>query len=209
MLPSVHAHCAHEFQHTVPTPTFDRDMLSCSPSQQVATPAELQEKFILDGAGLLKYAGLDAFFGGLERRVGAPKPHVFEAMKAEHCESADSKLDFTTSNYDVTTTSETEWRFVAEPNNSPSNGNWPAESTISKALAEEAEGLRKGEGRAQLSLAALALLESGAKPRKPMPLADLRMLQEEKNAELSLIKEKELIKEELVAARLCAFCRYT
>ena len=40
-------------------------------------------------------------------------------MAAEHSERPDSLIDFTTSNYSVTTTSEVEWRFVAEPKNAP------------------------------------------------------------------------------------------
>ena len=39
-----------------------------------ASAEELQGKFLADGAGVLSYAGLDTFFGGLEGQVGAPNP---------------------------------------------------------------------------------------------------------------------------------------
>ena len=136
----------------------------------------MQEKFLQDGAGLLNYSGLEAFFGGLERIVGSPKPNVIEAMAADHCESVDSKEDFTANNYEVTTTSEMEWRFVAEPDHPDiANGTFPAE-------------------RKPLSY---------AMRRKPMSKSSLDRLREETNKELLKINEKKLIREELIAARLC------
>ena len=133
----------------------------------------MQEKFLQDGARLLNYSGLEAFFGGLERIVGSPKPNVIEAMAADHCESVDSKEDFTANNYEVTTTSEMEWRFVAEPDHA--NGAFPEERKISYP----------------------------AKHRKPMSESTLDRLREETNKELLKINEKKLIREELIAARLC------
>jgi len=136
----------------------------------------LQEKFLQDGAGLLNYSGLEAFFGGLERIVGSPKPNVIEAMAADHCESVDSKEDFTANNYEVTTTSEVEWRFVAEQDHPDiANGAFPEERKISYP----------------------------AKHRKPMSESTLDRLREETNKELLKINEKKLIREELIAARLC------
>jgi hypothetical protein len=34
-----------------------------------------------EGAGLLSYGGLSTFFGGLEARIGAPRPGVRQAME--------------------------------------------------------------------------------------------------------------------------------
>jgi hypothetical protein len=46
----------------------------------------------------LAYTSLSAFFGGLEARIGPPNPNLRVAMRAEHCDSADSADEYTTSN---------------------------------------------------------------------------------------------------------------
>ena len=48
------------------------------------------------GAIEMSYSGLDTFFGGLEGVVGAPDPHLFEAMEAEHTKTHDASQEFTT-----------------------------------------------------------------------------------------------------------------
>jgi lipocalin len=48
-------------------------------------------------------------------------------MKADHCEKPDSQVEFTTGNYSVVTTSEVEWKFVAEPH-APIR--WPLEKRL-------------------------------------------------------------------------------
>ena len=63
-------------------------------SAGAATGEEIQSKF--SGAVELSYAGLDAFFGGMEGIIGAPHPKLFEMMKAEHTERSDSNQKFTT-----------------------------------------------------------------------------------------------------------------
>ena len=68
-----------------------------------------------EAAFTLAYGGMDTFFGGLERLLGPPSPNLQEAMRREHCASADSKEYFTSANYGVTTTSQIEWLFVVEP----------------------------------------------------------------------------------------------
>jgi len=47
--------------------------------------------------------------------VGVPCPRVFEGMRGEHTAKEDANKEFTTSNYEVTTTSAIEWKFVTEP----------------------------------------------------------------------------------------------
>jgi hypothetical protein len=44
--------------------------------------------------------------------AGTPNLNFFEAMRAEHCSRFGWDQDFTTSNYNVTTTPEKEWRIV-------------------------------------------------------------------------------------------------
>ena len=51
----------------------------------------------------------------LERLLGPPSPNLLEAMRRDHCASADSFIYFQSPNYDVSTTSQIEWLFVADP----------------------------------------------------------------------------------------------
>eukprot|EP00966_Prymnesium_polylepis_P149480 3453476-Prymnesium_polylepis.1 len=71
------------------------------------TGSELHSKFVLEGrAFTMKYGDLSTFFGGLEAKIGAPHPAVGRAMADEHMAASDSKDEFTTGNYNVTTTPE-------------------------------------------------------------------------------------------------------
>ena len=142
-----------------------------------ATGGELQSKFLQEGAGTLSYSGLSTFFRGLEGKIGAPNPNVGEAMASEHAERDDSHERFTTSNYDVTTTSALEWAFVATPEQVPEGG-WPDEK---KQLPSEAA------------------------PRQQMPLDELKAMMAEKNAELAELSEPPLICEEAMAPRLADY----
>ena len=64
-----------------------------------ATGAELQAKFLEDGAGMLSYGDLSTFFGGLEGKIGAPNPKVQEKMAEEHtAEGGDRHERFKTGN---------------------------------------------------------------------------------------------------------------
>ena len=82
---------------------------------KAATAIELHSKFIEEGEEReLSYDGLGAWYGGLEDRVGPPDPSVRQAMFREHCNAADSREYFTTSNYGIETTPEIEWHFVTD-----------------------------------------------------------------------------------------------
>ena len=52
---------------------------------------------------------------GLDGKLGSPNPRVEEAVRWEHCESSDSKKEFTTQNYGVKTTPCTEYLLVTAP----------------------------------------------------------------------------------------------
>jgi hypothetical protein len=84
-----------------------------------AGPTTVQEhinsKFALDGAFVGKFATLDDFYKGPEELIGTPNPKILQGMKAEHCFRGNRNKSFTTGNYNVTTTPETEWEFVVEP----------------------------------------------------------------------------------------------
>ena len=97
------------------------------------TATEMQEMFVTESIGMLEYSDLSTFFGGLEAKIGAPDPKIREAMAAEHTAAGgDRHEEFTTGNYELRTTSATEWAFVATPEATPAGG-WPKEQKLIKA----------------------------------------------------------------------------
>ena len=157
---------------------------------EAATTAEMQTKFSQEARGMLQYSSLSAFFGGLERLVGSPDPNIKVRMADEHAARGDSSRPFTTGNYGVTTTSATEWAFVATPDAPPAAG-WPTEEKIRAALA--------GDGGADLA----ALLASGAQHRQPRPLAELEAATEHNaNERLRELVEPQVSMEEAIGLRL-------
>ena len=74
---------------------------------------------------ILSYGGIDSFFGGLVAKIGPANAKVSDAMVSEHTQCEDSRIEFTTSNYQLTTTSEIEWSFVTEPD---ADIDWPKEA---------------------------------------------------------------------------------
>ena len=144
---------------------------------QPATGAELHGRFVQDGAAFtMRYGDLSTFFGGLEAKIGAPSPNVHLTMEEEHVAASDSRDEFTTSNYEVTTTPEIEWRFVvvATDRRLP-DVEWPTE-----------QKLRGTPG----------------KMRRPMPLGTLRERLDHVNRQLMATGEPPLMLEEGFAARL-------
>lgn len=100
---------------------------------EAATSGEMQNKFSQETRGMLEYGSLSVFFGGLEALVGSPNPKVRATMAEEHSARSDSAREFTTSNYDLRTTSAVEWDFAATPDAPPAGG-WPVEEKIRAAL---------------------------------------------------------------------------
>ena len=103
-----------------------------------ATASELATQWQGEGAGDLLFGGLPAFFSGLEPRIGSPDPKVLIDMAADHQQKADSFVEFMTGNYSVVTTSDVEWKFVAEPETAI---RWPVEARLSGT--DEASHMRK------------------------------------------------------------------
>ena len=98
--------------------------------EQPLTASQLNERFASDPAAFtLRYSTLDTFYGGLESKIGAPKPHVAAAMEHEHTGRADSDEHFQTSNYLITTSPRVEWEFVACPEDFPTR-DWPRETRV-------------------------------------------------------------------------------
>ena len=117
----------HQLDKTAVRHIFDRDELFidrivelvASQSRHLVkapTAGELSEKFA-EEAFTLNFGSLDTFFSGLEGLIGAPSPDLRKAMSREHCHSLDSQTKFITPFYVITTSSETEWWYVADPEN--------------------------------------------------------------------------------------------
>ena len=160
------------------------------------TAEQLQAKFMQDGAGLLAYGDLNTFFGGLEAIVGAPLPRVREAMAAEHTQQPDSHLEFTTKNYGVTTTSATEWAFVAEPESRPHDA-WPVEAKL--VLARKPGGSTSARLGERIAIVAH---ERQKRRRAPMRIAELKWRVAERGVRLCDQGEPALTLEEAFGARL-------
>ena len=144
-----------------------------------ATTDEIQSKFA--GAIELSYGGLDAFYGGLERVVGAPNPKIREAMEAEHLDRKDSTQEFTTGNYGVVTTSAAEYRFVADE--------------------DEQKSLKKLE-RGTWAVEAVEKLPDRSRCRKYRPPTDFCADFYKRNEQLAEVKQPELVWDEFIGGRL-------
>ena len=143
-------------------------------TSQAASASELHSKFAADGGAFsLSYAGLSTFFGGLEAKIGTPKPNLDEAVHDEHCDQDDSQEPFTAENYGITTSSEVEYHFCASPD-STDFGEWPGER-------ESVERSHR---------------------RRVMPLRILHQRMDEKNEQLKLNSEPLLMDIEARCARL-------
>ena len=126
----------------------------------------------------LAYAGLSTFHGGLEALIGPPNPNLRLAMRTEHCGSADSKFEFTTGNYGITTTPEIEWHVVLDP----ASGLKALKRTEYPTETHDCENKR---GVTELK-----------------PIDDFLPALKEKNEKLKEMEEAELLKEELITGRL-------
>ena len=75
----------------------------------------INSKFVLDGAYVGRFTTLDDFYRGPEALIGVPNPRIFEGAEKEHCDRSNASLQFTTSNYNITTRPKLEWEFVVCP----------------------------------------------------------------------------------------------
>ena len=148
---------------------------------------ELQEKFLANGAGLMKTSGITEFFSGLEGKIGSPDANVSDAMEAEHCMRLDSLELFTSSNYEIKTTSEQEWCFVADTKKFEK---FPEEKKIN--MMEEL----KRSGKLSDNPALKKLADSNAKKRKVLDKEEILKTVDKKNEELRKkgVKENEFLK---------------
>eukprot|EP00854_Cymbomonas_tetramitiformis_P004334 gene4334-5333_t len=104
---------AHAFGQMLPG--LLKEALNTLKAQPVRDAESLNGKFLLSERNFTySYSNLATFFGGLVKVLGTPSvvPSLEENMRREHVASIDSKSEFTTGNYGITTTPELEWEFV-------------------------------------------------------------------------------------------------
>ena len=75
----------------------------------------VNNKFCLDGSYVGKFAALQDFHDGPEKKIGTPNPLVEEGIQREHCLRSNSRKKFISTNYMVETYPALEWEFVVEP----------------------------------------------------------------------------------------------
>jgi hypothetical protein len=130
--------------------------------------------------------------------VGAPLPRVREAMAAEHTNQPDSRLEFTAENYGTTTTSATEWAFVAEPEK---HDKWPVEAKLVPKLVLTLKP--DGSKSEPLGVRIEIVAPEHRKPRRaPMSIIKLRWRVAERGVRLQAQGEPALTLEEAFGARL-------
>ncbi len=65
----------------------------------------------------MSYGVIEDFYAGFSDRVGMPNLDFFCEMRREHCERAGCNTQFTTDNYEITTTPRQEWLYVVGDEN--------------------------------------------------------------------------------------------
>jgi hypothetical protein len=106
----------------------------------------INTKFALNGASMGRFATLDDFYKGPEGLISTPNPKILPGMEAEHCRRGNYAMQFTSGNYNVTTTPATEWEFVYQPQtgfeypHTPRDKNrWPLGNAWKGSEGREAE----------------------------------------------------------------------
>ena len=111
-----------EFCREIPT-VVEHGWRILQTGPKFAAAEEANSKFCsTQGAFTGKFASLELFYQGPEGLIGSPNPNLFEGMHREHCLRSNSRTKFTTPNYNFTTCSDWEWRFVVCPANLPEEG---------------------------------------------------------------------------------------
>ena len=110
----------HRFTAEVPAAvSAGLEKLKTKASAAARAGSEVQEhintKFALEGAFVGKFATLDDFHKGPEGLIGTPNPKIMVGMETEHCRRGNCRAEFTSGNYNLTTTPITEWEFVVMP----------------------------------------------------------------------------------------------
>jgi len=164
-----------------------------------ATGEELNDKFAAGGGFVMSYGGRSDYFNGLEPRVGAPKPRLLEAMAQEHCDSADSHVEWTTGNYGITSTAFKEFCCVAweviDEMKSPDKESYP------KEWRDAAEKMVRFKDNNRPDSWPIETINT-KHPRSTERTKDFLMQAVKKNQLLEDMDEKVLLIEEVLALRL-------
>jgi hypothetical protein len=96
---------------------------------------DFQEKFVMNEQLAARHESLNEFYDGLEGKIGDPDTTMTmeQCVEDEHCHRDDSKSEFGSSHYEITTTSHAEWRLVFHPDTMIEGalaGSWAKERTI-------------------------------------------------------------------------------
>mmetsp|Transcript_11745 Transcript_11745/g.26978 ORF Transcript_11745/g.26978 Transcript_11745/m.26978 type:complete len:844 (-) Transcript_11745:27-2558(-) len=76
---------------------------------------ESESKFSIYSLEKGKSCGtIEDFKKGIQSRVGYPHDNIYEGMRREHCEMKDSPTKFRTTNYEIETCPEHEWKLVTD-----------------------------------------------------------------------------------------------
>ena len=151
------------------------------------------------------------FYSGLAGLVGMTDPQVLtmEAMRQEHCESADAARPFVSAKHGIHTCSLVEWWFVFDPEGA-SQPPPPPEARDALAAAKAALGLAahkwplEAERTVEIDRNTGRAPEGAWLPRKPESRTSLRLEERKRlvNGQLRKVGEGALSPEEFVAARL-------
>ena len=114
-----------------------------------AVQEHINTKFALEGAFVGKFATLDDFHKGPEGLIGTPNPKIMVGMEIEHCRRGNCSTEFTSGNYNLTTTPITEWEFVVMPRDGVPYPHTPSD----KALWRGGNEWKGTEGRDVILLA--------------------------------------------------------
>eukprot|EP00854_Cymbomonas_tetramitiformis_P008462 gene8462-10056_t len=160
-------------------PGLLKEAINMLTAQPVRDPESLNTKFMLSKSNFTySYSDLATFFGGLVKILGNPNvvPSLEENMRREHVVCTDSNVEFTTGNYNITTTPKLEWEFVVSP---LPGWQYPCETLQAQQHARQAQHARQ-----------------------VIPLDTFLKVMETINIQLAAVGHTILLREEVIALRL-------
>ena len=189
-----------------------------------ATAGELLSDKFQVNKHTMKVGNFSAFHAGLEGLIGRPSPSLDESVQREHSDGPDAHDAFRTSNFEMTTTSEIEWFFVASPGSAPATFKMVPEFLAAAAASAAPAALPAASASAAASAAApshaLNFSEwhaaahevsvsgwpvekaGGGQRRRPLPPTHFEADLREKNLELARMGVRPLQRVEIVATRM-------
>ena len=136
----------------------------------------------------MAFGGLETFYGGLEKYVGLPDVPVEKALEGEHTKRCDSFRDFEATNLGITTKSIWEYWFVADP----------SQEKVKELARHPRAPMTSGAWPREAKNDTL----SGVREPLSADTGPLQYEREERNRELLKLNADQLMRTELVAARL-------